>query len=132
MATAHIDSFEDDVHLCSDSDEDFEDDTDEFQQISPPPSKQTAFHMGTIDPDIDTLGSPSDLNNFLPDSGASQHMTPRLDDLFDMEEDHNIGVQVADGHVIKCNKIGKIQIEMIMTMVIRSLLHYMVVFTYLV
>jgi hypothetical protein len=40
-------------------------------------------------------------------------MTPRLSGLFDVEEDHNIGVQVADGDVIKCNKIGKIQIEMI-------------------
>jgi len=38
------------------------------------------------DPSIETIGDPSNLNNYLPDSGATQHMTPHLADLIDMVE----------------------------------------------
>jgi hypothetical protein len=64
------------------------------------------------DPSLADLGHPSDLNNCLPDSGATQHMTPRLADLFDIEEDLNMGVEVADGHIIHYAIIGKITINM--------------------
>jgi hypothetical protein len=33
------------------------------------------------DPSVVEIGDPSNLNNYLPDSGATQHMTPRLADL---------------------------------------------------
>jgi hypothetical protein len=36
------------------------------------------------DPSVNDIGHPEDLNNYLPDSGATQHMTPRLADLVDM------------------------------------------------
>jgi hypothetical protein len=105
MAKTHLDHFEDDVQLCSYSDDDFCD-NDAFQEIFPTSPPHSAFNTSTIDPDIDAIGSASDLNNYLPDSVTSQHMTPRLKDLIDMEEDHYIGVQVAVGHIIKCNKIN--------------------------
>lgn len=65
-----------------------------------PSSIIQAFATTTIDPDLDELGSPTNLNNFLPESGASQHMTPRLAVPFDVEEKLNIDVQVANEHII--------------------------------
>jgi hypothetical protein len=65
------------------------------------------------DPTIEESGNPADLNNYLPDSGATQHMTPRLADLVDAVEGQNLGVEVADGHVIKCTTTGKIKIRML-------------------
>jgi len=41
----------------------------------------TANTVRRPDPSIDILGDPSNLNNYLLDSGATQHMTPRLEDL---------------------------------------------------
>ena len=77
-------------------------------------SNSTAFATKSIfDPELDENGDPSSLLNYIPDSGASQHMTPRLDDLYDMEEGLKLGVIVADGHVIKVTKTGKIKIRMI-------------------
>jgi hypothetical protein len=35
------------------------------------------------DPELTKIGDPWDLNNYLPNSGATQHMTPRLADLQD-------------------------------------------------
>ena len=40
--------------------------------------------------------------DFLLDSVVIQHITSHQADLFDMVEGQNIGVEVADGHVIKC------------------------------
>ncbi len=34
-------------------------------------------------PELTHIGDPRDLNNYLPDSGATQHMTPHLADLHD-------------------------------------------------
>jgi translation initiation factor IF-1 len=62
---------------------------------------------------IAEIRDPSNLNNYLPDSGATQHMTPRLADLMDAVEGQNLGVEVADGHVIKCSTTGKIRIRML-------------------
>jgi hypothetical protein len=39
-------------------------------------------------------------------------MTPRRADLFDVVEGQNLGVEVVDGHVIKCSVTGKIQLQM--------------------
>ncbi len=64
------------------------------------------------DPNIATLGDPRDLNNYLPDSGATQHMTPRLADLLDVVGGQKLGVEVADGHIINCSSTGKIIIQM--------------------
>jgi len=66
-----------------------------------------------VDPSIHDIGDPSDLNNYLLDSGTTQHMTPRLVDLTDVVEGQNLGVEVADGHVIKCTTTGKIRIKML-------------------
>ncbi len=40
-------------------------------------------------------------------------MTPHWDYLFDEVEGKNLGVEVADGHVIKCSITGKIQLNML-------------------
>lgn len=53
------------------------------------------------DPSIDTLGDPCDLKNYLPDSGAPQHMTPHLLALQDVVEGQKLGVEVVDSHIIK-------------------------------
>jgi len=64
------------------------------------------------DPTIELLGDPRNLNNFLPDSGATQHMTPCLADLEDVVEGKKLGVEVADGHMIKCSITGNNKISM--------------------
>jgi hypothetical protein len=73
----------------------------------------SAFAIKRKDPSIKELGHPGNLLNYLPDSGATQHMTPRRDDLFDEVEGQNLGVEVADGHIIKCSITGKIQLNML-------------------
>jgi hypothetical protein len=40
-------------------------------------------------------------------------MTPRLADLEDVEEGLNLGIEVADGHIIHCTKSGKVRINMV-------------------
>jgi len=65
------------------------------------------------DPGLEELGDPRDLHNYLLDSGATQHMTPRLADLEDVVEGRKLGVEVVDGHIIKCPATGKIRISMI-------------------
>jgi hypothetical protein len=72
-------------------------------QVSAPKAK---------DPSIAEIGDPSNLNNYLPDSGATQHMTPRLAGLVDTVEGQNRGVEVADGHLIRCSITGYIPICM--------------------
>jgi uncharacterized protein YdcH (DUF465 family) len=79
---------------------------------SKPRRKSKVKFIKTKDPSIDEIGEPSNLNNCLPDSGATQHMTPRLADLIDTVEGQNLGVEVADGHMIKCSVTGKIRISM--------------------
>jgi len=59
------------------------------------------------DPSVAEIGDPSNLNNYLPDSGATQHMTP-----LDVVEGQNLGVEVVDGHLIRCSITGNIQIYM--------------------
>jgi hypothetical protein len=76
-------------------------------------SSQAFATKRLTDPDVDQIGDPKSLLNFVPDTGASKHMTPRLDDLFDVEEGLDLSVEVADGHIIKCTKVGKIKISMI-------------------
>ena len=51
------------------------------------PSVGTAYAAAKIvsGPNTDEIGEPKDLNNYIANSGASSHMTPRLDDLFDVE-----------------------------------------------
>ena len=40
-------------------------------------------------------------------------MSPRRLDLFDVVENQNLGVEVADGHLIKCTTTGKVKINML-------------------
>ncbi len=63
-------------------------------------SMASASTIRRTDPSIQEIGDPCDLNNYLPDSGATQHMTPRLMDLINMVEGQRLGVEVADGHII--------------------------------
>jgi transposase InsO family protein len=65
------------------------------------------------DPTAAEIGEPRDLRNFVADSGATDDMTPRRADLFDTVEDQNLGVEVADGHIIKCSVTGKINVDML-------------------
>ena len=65
----------------------------------------SAFALRKKDPSLEDIGDPCDLSNYLPDSGATQHMTPRRADLFDVVEGQNLGVEVADGHIIKCSNL---------------------------
>jgi len=44
------------------------------------------------DPTIQEIGDPRNLNNYLPDSGATQHMTLHLADLADTVEGQKLGV----------------------------------------
>ncbi len=74
---------------------------------------ESAFAIKRKDPSVLELGDPGNLLNYLLDSGATQHMTPRRADLFDEVEGQNLGVEVADGHVIKCSITGKIQLNML-------------------
>jgi translation initiation factor IF-1 len=99
------------VHL-ENSDEEWEAEQAEqaFMAIS---QTEKANVIRKKDPIISDIGDPADLNNYLPDSGATQHMTPRLADLTDMVEGQNLGVEVANGHVIKCTTTGKIQVRML-------------------
>jgi hypothetical protein len=76
------------------------------------PITASTFAVRKKDPTLAEIGDPCDLSNFLPDSGATQHMTPRRADLFDVVEGQNLGVEVADGHVIKCSITGKIRLSM--------------------
>jgi transposase InsO family protein len=72
----------------------------------------STFAVQKKGPRIEGIGGPCDLGNFLPNSGATQHMTPRRADLFDVVEGQSLGVEVADGHIIKCSITGKIPLAM--------------------
>ncbi len=50
--------------------------------------------------------------NLEQDSGSTAHITPCHADLFDAEDGQNLGVQVADVHIIKCTTTGKVRINM--------------------
>lgn len=71
-----------------DSDEEWE---HAFAAIS---TVEKASTIRKQDPTITKIGDPADLNNYLPDSGATQHMTPHLADLHDTVE-NKIWVAVA-------------------------------------
>ena len=87
---------------------------EEFERVFAAISQTAGAHVvRKRDPTAEEIGDPSDLNNYLPDSGATQHMTPRLADLVEAVEGQNLGVEVADGHIIKCSTTGKIRIRML-------------------
>ena len=56
-------------------------------------------HKCQEDPSESTLGSPSCILNWLCDTGATAHMTPRLDDLRNIELVDSVNVEVADGFI---------------------------------
>jgi hypothetical protein len=91
----------------ADSDEEWE---QAFMAIS---KVEAANIVRKMDPTIAEIGDPRDLNNYLPDSGATQHMTLQLADLVDAVEGQNLGMEVADRHVIKCTTTGKIKVKML-------------------
>ncbi len=51
-------------------------------------------------PSIEEIGDLSNWNNYLPNSGDTQHMTPRSADLINMVEGQRLGVEVAYGPII--------------------------------
>ncbi len=55
-----------------------------------------------LDPHYHYIGIGSYLRNWTPDTGASSHFTPYLLDLQEVEEGLDLGVEVADGHIVKC------------------------------
>ncbi len=64
-----------------------------------------------LDPLYHYIGIGSDLR--MPDTGASSHFTPCLLDLQEVEEGLDLGVEVADGHIVKCTARGIVEINMI-------------------
>lgn len=48
--------------------------------------KDFSYSAKAMHPDLDKLGDPSNFDNYLPDSGATQHLTPKQDDLYDAVE----------------------------------------------
>jgi len=66
-----------------------------------------------LDPLYEFIGIGSDLRNWMPDTGASSHFTPCLLDLQEVEEGLDLGVEVADGHIVKCTARGIVEINMI-------------------
>jgi hypothetical protein len=65
------------------------------------------------DPDFTKIGDPHDLSTYLPDYGATQHMTTWFIDLHCMVEGKNLGVEVANNHIIKCTTTGKVKISIL-------------------
>jgi hypothetical protein len=61
---------------------------------------------------IASIGDPSNLNYFLPDLWSNPTHDPRLANLQDMVGGQKSGVEVANGHVIKCSSTGTILIAM--------------------
>jgi hypothetical protein len=84
------------------------------------------------DPSIEEIGDPRNLNNYLPDLGATQHMTRRLADLQNTVEGQKLGVEVADGHIIKCSTTGNTKSVCRTTMETCYMQHYPTSCTYLV
>jgi hypothetical protein len=70
-------------------------------------------HAKGLDPPFSHIGIGHDLRNWMPDTGASSHLTPRLLDLKEVEEGFNLGVKVADGHIVKCTARGIVEINMV-------------------
>ena len=64
-----------------------------------------------IDPSMDLLSSPSNLRNWLPDSGITKHMTSCLANLEDVEEGLDLGVEVADDHIIHSTTQEKVRLQ---------------------
>jgi hypothetical protein len=55
-----------------------EENTDmESANLATTPTTESAFAIRKRDPSLSELGDPGNLVNYLPDSGATQHMTPR-------------------------------------------------------
>jgi len=109
------------VASCSDSETESMADLEDYDWIacthnacnstSLPPA--LSYAVKVRDPSLDAIGDPANLNNYLPDSGATQHMTPRREDLYDAVEGQNLGVEVADGHIIRCSTTGKVKVSML-------------------
>jgi hypothetical protein len=66
-----------------------------------------------LDHSVTTIGIGSDLRNWMPDTGASSHFTPCLSDMKEVEEGLDLGVEVADGHIVQCTARGIVEINMI-------------------
>jgi len=60
----------------SDSDEEDAQHTESARMAISGPANTLVFAVRKKDPTIEEIGDPCDLGNFLPDSGATQHMTP--------------------------------------------------------
>jgi hypothetical protein len=66
-----------------------------------------------LNPLFQHIGIELDLRNWMPDTGASSHFTPCLLYLQEVEEGLDIGVEVADGYVVKCTARENVEINMI-------------------
>jgi hypothetical protein len=70
-------------------------------------------HSKKLDPTLNTIGIGSDLRNWIPDTGASSHFTPCLSDMKEVEEVLDLGLEVADGHIVQCTARGIVEMNMI-------------------
>jgi hypothetical protein len=66
-----------------------------------------------LGPIFQCIGIGSDLRNWMPDSGESSHFTQCLLDLKEVEKGLDLGVEVADGCIVKCTARRIVEINMI-------------------
>jgi hypothetical protein len=66
-----------------------------------------------LDTPFQGIGIGSNQKNWMPDTSASSHFTPCLLDLTEVGEGLDSGVEVADGHIVKCTARGIVEINMI-------------------
>ena len=75
-------------------------------------ASKSKCHKHQEDHSESILGSPSCTLNWLCDTGATAHMTPRLDDLRNIENVDSVNVEVADGFNVPVNAIGECQLHL--------------------
>jgi len=95
------------VLSCSDSDNNSLEEVDRYDWFAytynackVESEKSLCFSVRVEDASLDEIGDPANLNNYLPDSSATQYMTPKQADWYDAIEGPNLGVEVANGHII--------------------------------
>ena len=82
------------------------------------PTRTHSANVAYLQANLTTLvpnfqGTAKVITNWLPDSGASSHMTPNLDDLYDVEKiGYECCVHLADGYTVETKLKGKVDIDM--------------------
>jgi hypothetical protein len=67
----------------------------------------------SLDSPLRSIDVGHNLRNWMPGTGASSHFTPCLSDMKKVEEGLDLGVEVADGQIVKCTARWIVEINMI-------------------